>query len=86
MHESVILKNANGKQFLVAIGGKSEVSKNWLSSVESILIDSTNSEKWTLRQPMKTPRSNFASCVFENTVYVFGGIAGSTEGFKPVMA
>jgi len=32
--------------------------------------------RWEFVSPMKTARSNFASMVLDNMVYVFGGIAG----------
>lgn len=39
MHESVIIKNQQGKQCLLVIGGKSETNKNWLQSSELINIE-----------------------------------------------
>lgn len=34
---------------------------------------------WKSLALMKTPRANFACCVFDNLVYVFGGISGRGE-------
>ena len=55
-------------QFLFAIGGNDGVTRQ--TSLEKY---DPKAKKWTLMADMTIPRSNFASAVLENMIYVIGG-------------
>lgn len=89
-HQSQIIKK-NNAWHLVVIGGKHSKT-GWLKLVDSLdltyflfpnkipqdLKDSFLPEtvQWESCSPMKSERSNFASIVVNNLIYVFGGISG----------
>jgi len=41
---------------------------------------------WEPRAPLKHARSNFAAVSIKDGMYVFGGISGVEDGFKPKLA
>lgn len=51
-----------------------------------INIESQSVESWEMKAEMKQARANFSTCVINNLVYVFGGISGAKENYKPIIS
>ena len=70
-------------RYLFAIGGNDGMTRQ--TSLERY---DWKTKEWTLMANMSIPRSNFASAVLENLVYVIGGFNGVTtiadvEAYNP---
>nr|WP_275447086.1 kelch repeat-containing protein [Pseudoalteromonas sp. Of7M-16] len=63
---------------IYAIGGQSTVSIGGNSTISSVEVFNLETQQWTARASMDTPRDNHASCVYDGEIYVFGGRNGPT--------
>ena len=104
MHEACIVKNSRNEWQLLVIGGKVGSHQASCSCTTSVIgidlkfvlspwladkMGESGQVSWQMLSPMIKARANFAHCVVDNLVFVFGGISGNGKGKQshfPVLA
>jgi N-acetylneuraminic acid mutarotase len=71
----------NGK--IYAIGGVAFDSKVESKAVSINEEYNPETDTWTMRAPMPTPRAHFAITAYKNKIYCIGGVGGVNEVYDP---
>lgn len=95
MHEACLVKNAKGESRIIVMGGKVGRTQATASFTKSVLgidlklilspwlqekLGQEAPKEWMTLANMNQPRSNFAHCVVNNLIYIYGGISGQLSG------